>query len=160
MPRTAYSDVHVLPYGIQMIEEITQRQFSSHRTHTANTQTQLQPRTPKDWFKAQWAMLEGCSFSSDIFSYTEWVMKWNDNRQHAQERQIPKRPLLLEELVTSKTPFYRSVLYFANLLLCSAAILPKGKREKGSERTGRRKAALLQEPEPVTECKKQNQTFW
>lgn len=71
-----------------------------------------------------------------------------------------KRPLLLEELVTSKTPFYRSVLYFANLLLCSAAILPKGKRKKGSEKTGRRKAALLQEPEPVTECKKQNQAFW
>lgn len=83
-------------------------------------------------------------------------MKWN--RQHAQERQIPKRPLLLEELVTSKTPFYRSVLYFANLLLCSAAILPKGERKKSSEKIGRRKAALLQEPEPATE--KQNQAFW
>ena len=76
------------------------------------------------------------------------------NRQHAQERQIPKRPLLLEELVTSKTPFYRSVLYFANLLLCSAAILPKGERKNGSEKIGRRNAALLQEPEPVTETQK------
>jgi len=52
-------------------------------------------------------------------------------------------------LVTSKTPFYRSVLYFANLLLCSAAILPKGERKKGSEKIGRRKAALLWEPEPT-----------
>lgn len=79
-------------------------------------------------------------------------VKWS--RQHAQESQIPKRPLLLEELVTSKSPFYRSVLYFANLLLCSAAILPKGERKKGSEKTGRRKAALLWEPEPMIEMQR------
>ena len=98
-------------------------------------------------------MLEGSSFSSDLFVQgVSDEVKWN--RQHAQERQIPKRPLLLEELVTSKTPFYRSVLYFANLLLCSAAILPKGERKKDSEKIGRRKAALLQEPEPVTEMQK------
>lgn len=99
-------------------------------------------------------MLEGSSFSSGIF-FVQGVsddVQWN--RQHAQEMQIPKRPLLLEELVTSKTPFYRSVLYFANLLLCSAAILPKGERKKGSEKIRRRKAALLQEQEPVTAMQK------
>lgn len=98
-------------------------------------------------------MLEGSSFSSYLFvQEVRDEEKWS--RQQAQERQIPKRPLLLEELVTSKTPFYRSVLYFANLLLCSAAILPKGERKKGSEKIGKRKAALLQEPEPTIEMQK------
>lgn len=66
---------------------------------------------------------------------------------------IQKGPYFLKSW-SLQTPFYRSVLYFANLLLCSAAILPKGEREKGSEKTARKKAALFQEPDPVTEMQK------
>lgn len=106
--------------------------------------TDLKPNK-RCWKEAASAQLSFVQGASD-------EVKWN--RQQAPERQIPKRPLLLEEGVTSKPPFYRSVLYFANLLLCSAAILPKGERKKGWEEIGRTKAAPLQEPEPVTEMQK------
>lgn len=40
---------------------------------------------------------------------------------------------------------YRSVLYFANLLLCSAAILPKERRVENQERTVRAEKKLRKE---------------
>lgn len=136
-----------------MIKEITQRQFSL-RGHVLliGKPSCSQGHTRTDLKPSKWCWKEAASAQYLCVQGVSDEVKWN--RQHAQGRPIPKRPLLLEELVTSKTPFYRSVLYFANLLLCSAAILPKGERKKGSEKIVRRKAALLQEPEPVTEMQK------
>lgn len=112
--------------------------------------SQGQPRT--DLKPSKWCWKKAASSQISFVQGVSDGVKWNG--QQTPERQIPKRPLLLEEGVTSKPPFYRSVLYFANLLLCSAAILPKGERKKGWEKVGRTKAALLQEPEPVTEMQK------
>lgn len=56
---------------------------------------------------------------------------------------VQKGPYFLKSWSLAN-PLYRSVLYFANLLLCSAAILPKGERDKASEETARQRAALFQ----------------
>lgn len=46
--------------------------------------------------------------------------------------------LLLDETALHR---YRNVLYFANLLLCSAAILPKERGIENQERTVRREVS-------------------
>lgn len=53
-----------------------------------------------------------------------------------------KEPCFWDE---STLHFYRSVLYFANLLLCSAAILPKERWFENQERTVGREISLRKE---------------
>lgn len=68
----------------------------------------------------------------------EWVGWKRDNNWHAGGGQDGKGSLLLGRATLH---LYRSVLYFANLLLCSAAILPKERGFENQERTAREKQA-------------------
>lgn len=118
MPTTAHLHVHISPHRLQIIQEITQMQFSLREHVLLICPTQLQPRHPRTDLKPT-KQCWGKQLQLTYFFWSkEWVMRWNETGSMARERQNAKRPLLPEELVTSKPPF--TAAFYTLPTYCSA----------------------------------------